>query len=74
MLKSRQSRKMVENIDYLKEGFRPVLRCSICNGEQVAGFKDVQTGTFHEVMLIRDDKELDAFMEKYNISFISKEY
>ena len=24
----------------------PVLRCSICNGEQVAGFRDKTTGAF----------------------------
>ena len=39
---------------YDKETSRPVLKCSICNGEQVAGFKDIHTGKFEEVMLIRD--------------------
>ena len=29
---------------YDRENKRPVLRCSICNGEQVAGFKDIHTG------------------------------
>ena len=27
----------------------PVIRASICNGEQVAGFKDIHTGKFEEV-------------------------
>lgn len=53
---------------------RAVLKCSICNGEQVAGFKDKTTGKFIEVCFIRDDKELDAFMELYDLSSISKEY
>lgn len=59
---------------YDKEASRPVLKCSICNGEQVAGFKDIHTGKFEEVMLIRDQKDLDLFMKQYGIKEITKEY
>lgn len=59
---------------YDKETSRPILKCSICNGEQVAGFKDIHTGKFEEVMLIRNQKDLDDFMKRYGISEISKEY
>lgn len=59
---------------YDKERYRPVLKCSICNGEQVAGFKDIHTGRFEEIMLIRDQKDLDGFLKQYGISEISKEY
>jgi len=37
---------------------KPVLRCSICTGEQVAGFQDLHTGHFTEVQLIRSPQEL----------------
>lgn len=57
-----------------QETYRPVLKCSICTGEQVAGFKDINSGKFEEVMLIRNEKELDAFMQLYNIKDIVKEY
>lgn len=53
---------------------KAVLRCSICNGEQVAGFKDLQTGRFTEVCLIRNGQELEAFKEQYGITEIAKEY
>lgn len=53
---------------------RAVLKCSICNGEQVAGFKDMETGNFTEVCLIRNGIELDEFMERYGLSTITKEY
>lgn len=53
---------------------RAVLRCSICNGEQVAGFKNLRTGQFTEVCLIRNDRELEAFKKKYGITEIMKEY
>lgn len=49
-------------------------RSSICTGEQVAGFKNIHTGHFEEVMLIRDDRDLDHFLELYDIEAITKEY
>ena len=36
--------------NYDKENQRPVIKASICNGEQVAGFQDIHTGAFEEVM------------------------
>ncbi|MBD5522040.1 MAG: aspartate dehydrogenase [Lachnospiraceae bacterium] len=59
---------------YDKENKRPVLRCSICTGEQVAGFKDINTGRFEEVMLVRNDKDLNTFKELYDLKDVSKEY
>ena len=46
----------------------PVLRCSICNGEQVAGFKDIKTGAFEEIMLISNAEDLELFKEQYGIT------
>ncbi len=60
--------------DYDKENLQPVLRCSICNGEQVAGFKNIHSGQFEEVMFIRDEKDLDTFMKMYGLETITKEY
>lgn len=51
-----------------------VIRASICNGEQVAGFKDRTTGKFEEVMLIRNEKDIEAFKKEYGVSDILKEY
>lgn len=64
----------IPDIDYKPDTMRAVLKCSICNGEQVAGFKDKQTGHFTEVMLIKNGTDLDAFMERYDLSAVSKEY
>ena len=61
-------------MEYDPEKQRAVLKCSICNGEQVAGFKDKQTGRFTEVMLINYGQDLDAFMEMYDLSAVTKEY
>ena len=51
-----------------RENQKPVLRSSICTGEQVAGFKDINTGKFMEIMVIRNDKDMNDFLRKYNIS------
>lgn len=54
---------------------KPVLKTSICTGEQVAGFKDFQTGKIDEIMLIRSPADLAEFRELYGITEeISKEY
>ena len=46
----------------------PVLRCSICTGEQVAGFRDKETGRFEEVMLLRTPRDLEVFRSVYGIT------
>lgn len=50
-----------------RENLIPVIRCSICNGEQVAGFQQKDTGHFEEGMLIRSEEDLQAFRRKYGI-------
>ena len=40
----------------------------------MAGFKDIYTGHFDEIMLIRDTADLDTFMEMYDVATIAKEY
>ena len=44
------------------------IRCSICTGEQVAGFQDEKTGAFEEVCCIKSDADLAAFREQYGIT------
>lgn len=39
--------------------FEPVLRSSICTGEQVLCLKDRSTGAMHELMLIRSFSDLE---------------
>ena len=67
-------KKTVEKKVYDKENLCPVLKCSICNGEQIAGFKNIHTGKFEEIMFIRDEKDLEIFMKTYGIETMKKEY
>ena len=61
-------KKKIEKKTYDKRTKKPVIKSSICNGEQVAGFKDLSTGAFEEVMLIKSPADLDAFKEMYSIT------
>ncbi|MBD5096706.1 MAG: aspartate dehydrogenase [Lachnospiraceae bacterium] len=67
-------KKKTTVIAYDRENLRPVIRSSICTGEKVAGFKDVRTGKFKDIMLIRNDRDLKSFMDTYGISDIDREY
>ena len=53
---------------YNPETEEAALRCSICTGEQVAGFRMEDTGKFEEVMLLRTPEDLRAFRERYGIT------
>ena len=60
---------------YDKENQKPVIKASICNGEQVAGFKNIHTGKIEEVMLIKSPADLEYFKAMYGIEEdIVKEY
>ena len=52
----------------------PVLKCSICTGERIAGFKDTETGHITEVMVIRSDDDLRYFRKHYGIDTLKEEY
>ncbi len=67
-------KKKIIKKEYDRENQRPILKCSICNGEQVAGFKNIHTGKFEEIALIRNRKELEDFMDMYGIDSVEKEY
>ena len=62
-------------LTYDKENKKPVIKSSVCNGEQVAGFKDIHTGKIEEVMLIKSQADLEKFKSMYGIhEEIGKEY
>lgn len=60
---------------YDNENMKPVIKASICNGEQVAGFKDMNTGKIEEVILIKTPEDIESFKIMYGINEeITKEY
>ena len=68
-------KKKIVTQSYDMENKKPVIKASICNGEQVAGFKDIHTGKIEEVMLIKSPSDIDIFKKMYGIDEeIAKEY
>ena len=61
------SKRKIETRTYDKENQIPVIKASICNGEQVAGFKNIHTGKFEEVMLLKGNEDLYLFKSMYGI-------
>lgn len=72
--KDRAGRALAEKIPFDPERQIPVLRSSICTGEKVAGFKDLEGGHFTEVMLIRTPRDEARFREIYGLESVKKEY
>ena len=67
-------KKETRCLSYDPEEKYPVIRCSICNGEQVAGLKNRQTGAFEEVMLLRGEEDRARFEQMVGTTQIAKEY
>lgn len=45
----------------------PVIRASICTGEQVAGFQNKENRKFEEAMLVRSEADLREFCTRYRV-------
>lgn len=60
-------KKAVDSKTYDREKEFPVIRSSICTGEQVAGFKNNSTGYFREIMCIRSEADRQRFLSEYGI-------
>lgn len=67
-------RKKTYTKDFDRENLVPVLKCSVCTGEQVAGFRNKHTGRFTDIMLIRSQADLDEFRRIYKITDMKTEY
>lgn len=66
MIFFRKKEKKIE-MKYDPSMRRPAIRSSICTGEKVAGFENLQTEKFEEIQLIRNDKDLQEFRKRYGI-------
>lgn len=49
---------------------KPMIRKSQTTGEMVAGFLDPETGDFQVAMEINDERDIDTFLEEYDLSVV----
>jgi len=51
-----------------------IIRCSVCTGERIAGFRNNDDGHFTEVMLIRTPEDEKRFMQIFGIDSVRTVY
>ena len=66
--------RLREEFPFDPEKQAAVIRSSICTGEKAAGFKDLKSGRFTEVMLIRSRQDEERFKETYGLETVKTEY
>lgn len=49
---------------------KPMIRKSQSTGEMVAGFLDPESGAFEVAMEINDERDIDEFLEEYDLSVV----
>ena len=62
------AKKEVSKIDVLNK--KPLIRKNQSTGEMVAGFLDPETWVFEVAMEISDERDIDDFLEKYDLSVV----
>lgn len=67
-------RHLKDAIPFDPEKQYAVIRSSICTGEKVAGFRNIEDGHFTEVMLLKTNEDEKLFKEAYGIDTLKKEY
>ncbi len=53
---------------------QPAVRKSICTGEMTAGFIDLRTGKFQDIMRVDGRRGLEAFMKEIGATEIKEIY
>lgn len=62
------AKKEVSKVDVINK--KPLIRKNQTTGEMVAGFLEPETGTFEVVMEINDERDIDDFLEQYDLSVV----
>lgn len=60
-------KKSASSAPFPIDKYEPVLKSSICTGELTACFRDRETGKLHDIMVIRQPKDLHDFGKEYSV-------
>lgn len=50
---------------------KPIIRCNVYTGEKIAGFKNIETGKFIEMMLIQSEQDVAKFRSDYHLGDVN---
>lgn len=56
-----KKKKPIDIYRYNKQTEVPAVKSSICTGEKTAGFLEVNTGKYRDIMLVESDADIEAF-------------
>ena len=62
------AKKEVVKIDVANKN--PLIRKNQSTGEMVAGFLDPESGVFEVAMEITDERDIDEFLDRYDLSVV----
>ncbi len=60
--------KVVKKIEIANK--KPLIRKNQETGEMVAGFLEPETGMFEVAMEIKDERDIDEFLDRYDLSVV----
>jgi hypothetical protein len=69
-----RKKAQIKQMTYDQAKEKPVIRCSICTGEQAGGLMDLKSGKFTEIMLIRGQEDLENFKAMFGLTEVEKIY
>ena len=69
-----RKKKNTLTVDYDPAEQKPVIRCSICTGEQTACLNNLRNGRLTEIMLINNSADLEAFQAACGVHEIERVY
>jgi len=61
-------KKAVKKINIANK--KPLIRKNQTTGEMVAGFLDPESGVFETAMEITDERDIDEFLDQYDLSVV----
>ncbi len=69
-----KKKKPIDIYRYNKETEVPAVKSSICTGEKTAGFLEVNTGKYRDIMLVESDADIEAFKSACGVDEVKEIY
>ena len=69
-----KKKKPIDIYRYNKGTEVPAVKSSICTGEKTAGFLEVNTGKYRDIMLVESDADIEAFKSACGVDEVKEIY
>lgn len=69
-----KKKKPIDIYRYNKQTEVPAVKSSICTGEKTAGFLEVNTGKYRDIMLVESEADIEAFKSACGVDEVKEIY